>query len=193
MKCGRSFDSGQRGDRWSLPEWIGLSGRARRVWFRASSRNSRGPSSAPSRTRRRLSGPDAAGGRQHWPEVAASYFGEANECDMVPQLALSPRLFFALQQEDCRPLVELLSRIPDSPEGCQWVTLLRNHDELTLSLATDEERDYLFQEYASESSMLAQWRDRATAGALGAVRSPQDRASVRAPPRAAWCSGHLLW
>jgi len=88
-----------------------------------------------------------------WPEVAASYFGDGDECDMAPHLALAPRLFFSLQQEDCRPLVELLSRTPTPPAGCQWVTLLRNHDELTLTLATDEERDYLFTEYAVESSM----------------------------------------
>src|SRR5205085_3882625 len=78
-----------------------------------------------------------------WPADAATYFGEGGECHMAPNLALTPRMFLALRQEDHQALIDILRQTPDPPHGCQWVTLLRNHDELTLSLATDEERDYL--------------------------------------------------
>ena len=91
-----------------------------------------------------------------WPTEAHRYFGNGDECQMAPQLALAQRMFLALRQENREPLVELLRKTPDPPAGCQWVTLLRNHDELTLSLATDEERDYLFREYACDPSM--RWR-----------------------------------
>jgi maltose alpha-D-glucosyltransferase/alpha-amylase len=88
-----------------------------------------------------------------WPEVAAGYFGGGRECHMAPNLALAPRVFLALKQEERQPLVDLVRHTPQPPPGCQWVTLLRNHDELTLSLATDEQRDYLFSEYAADLAM----------------------------------------
>ena len=64
-----------------------------------------------------------------------------------------PRLFMALRQEDRRPIVEILERTPDIPPGCQWGMFLRNHDELTLEMVTDEERDYLYNEYAKDQRM----------------------------------------
>ena len=85
-----------------------------------------------------------------WPGDAATYFGDGDECHMVPNLALAPRLLLAVRQQDRHPVTDLLRQTPDPPPGCQWVTLLRNHDELTLSLATDEERDYMFREYAAD-------------------------------------------
>jgi maltose alpha-D-glucosyltransferase/alpha-amylase len=92
-------------------------------------------------------------GLNAWPSQAAAYFGDGDECHMTPHLPLATRLFLALKQEDRQPLVDILRQTPAPSTGCQWVTLLRNHDELTLALATDEERDYLFQEYAAEASM----------------------------------------
>ena len=88
-----------------------------------------------------------------WPADAAGYFGRGDECHMTPNLALAQRLFLAVRQEDRHPIADVLRQTPDPPAGCQWVTLLRNHDELTLSLATDEERDYMFREYAADPQM----------------------------------------
>src|SRR6185437_13397269 len=81
------------------------------------------------------------------------YFGDGDECHMAPNLGLVQRLFLALRQEDRHPLADLLRRTPIPPADCQWVVLLRNHDELTLALATDEERDYLLREYAVDPRM----------------------------------------
>ena len=85
-----------------------------------------------------------------WPADAATYFGAGDECQMVPNLALAQRLFLAVRREDRHPIADLVRQTPGPPAGCQWVTLLRNHDELTLALATDEERDYMFREYAAD-------------------------------------------
>jgi maltose alpha-D-glucosyltransferase/alpha-amylase len=88
-----------------------------------------------------------------WPADALSYFGDGAECNAAPHLALAQRLFQAVRQEERHPVSELLRQTPKLPPGCQWITLLRNHDELTLSLATDEERDYMFREYAADPRM----------------------------------------
>jgi len=85
-----------------------------------------------------------------WPTEARTYFGDGDECQLAPNLPLAQRLFQAVRQEDRHPVASLLRDTPPPPAGCQWVTLLRNHDELTLTLATDEERDYMFREYAAD-------------------------------------------
>lgn len=88
-----------------------------------------------------------------WPGEVRSYFGDGDECHMAPNLALAQRLFLAVRQEDRHPLTDLLRQTPALPPHCQWITLLRNHDELTLALATDEERDYMYREYAGDPRM----------------------------------------
>jgi maltose alpha-D-glucosyltransferase/alpha-amylase len=86
-----------------------------------------------------------------WPEDAVAYFGESgNECQMSFHFPLMPRLFMALRLEDRLPIVEILKRTPAIPETCQWAMFLRNHDELTLEMVTDEERDYMYRSYAAE-------------------------------------------
>jgi maltose alpha-D-glucosyltransferase/alpha-amylase len=85
-----------------------------------------------------------------WPADVRGYFGDGDECHTALNLALTTRLFQALRQEDRHPMTDLLRQMPELPAGCQWITLLRNHDELTLALATDEERDYLYHEYAAD-------------------------------------------
>nr|MDQ2712662.1 alpha-glucosidase C-terminal domain-containing protein [Acidobacteriota bacterium] len=85
-----------------------------------------------------------------WPEDAVAYFGKGDECHMNFHFPLMPRLFMALQLEDRLPIVEILKRTPDIPETCQWAMFLRNHDELTLEMVTDEERDYMYRSYASD-------------------------------------------
>jgi maltose alpha-D-glucosyltransferase/alpha-amylase len=88
-----------------------------------------------------------------WPADVRTYFGDGDECDMAPNLALAQRLFLAVRQEERHPIADILRQTPAPPPGCQWVLLLRNHDEMTLSLATDEERDYMFREYAADPRM----------------------------------------
>ncbi len=85
-----------------------------------------------------------------WPEDAVAYFGKGDECHMNFHFPLMPRLFMALQLENRLPIVEILKRTPDIPETCQWAMFLRNHDELTLEMVTDEERDYMYRSYASD-------------------------------------------
>ncbi len=85
-----------------------------------------------------------------WPEDAVAYFGQGDECQMSFHFPLMPRLFMALRLEDRLPIVEILKRTPAIPENCQWAMFLRNHDELTLEMVTDEERDYMYRVYASD-------------------------------------------
>src|SRR6185312_7883864 len=85
-----------------------------------------------------------------WPEDAVAYFGNGDECHMNFHFPLMPRLFMALRLEDRLPIVEILKRTPAIPENCQWAMFLRNHDELTLEMVTDEERDYMYRWYAAD-------------------------------------------
>ena len=79
-----------------------------------------------------------------WPEDAAAYFGQGDECHMAFHFPLMPRMFMALRMEDRFPIVDILQQTPPIPETCQWALFLRNHDELTLEMVTDEERDYMY-------------------------------------------------
>jgi maltose alpha-D-glucosyltransferase / alpha-amylase len=78
-----------------------------------------------------------------WPEDAAAYFGEGDECHMNYHFPLMPRLFMAVRMEDRFPIIDILQQTPEIPDNCQWAFFLRNHDELTLEMVTDEERDYM--------------------------------------------------
>jgi len=88
-----------------------------------------------------------------WPEDAAAYFGDDDECHMNFHFPLMPRLFMAIRQEDRFPILDILEQTPDAPENCQWAVFLRNHDELTLEMVTDEERDYMIRAYARDPRM----------------------------------------
>jgi maltose alpha-D-glucosyltransferase / alpha-amylase len=88
-----------------------------------------------------------------WPADVRAYFGDADECHMAFHFPLMPRLFMALQQEDRHPINEIINQTPDIPATCQWAIFLRNHDELTLEMVTDEERDYMYQAYAADPQM----------------------------------------
>ncbi|MDE2490501.1 MAG: maltose alpha-D-glucosyltransferase [Elusimicrobia bacterium] len=85
-----------------------------------------------------------------WPEDAVKYFGDGDECHMAFHFPLMPRLFMAMRREERRPIAEIMARTPAIPDNCQWALFLRNHDELTLEMVTDEERDYLWREYAKD-------------------------------------------
>ena len=86
-----------------------------------------------------------------WPEDAAAYFGNGDECHMNFHFPLMPRMFMALELEDRFPIVDILRQTPPIPKNCEWATFLRNHDELTLEMVTDEDRDYMYRAYAQES------------------------------------------
>ena len=88
-----------------------------------------------------------------WPEDVREYFGDGDECHMAYHFPLMPRIFMALALEDRYPIAEILRQTPDIPENCQWAIFLRNHDELTLEMVTDRERDYMYRMYAEESRM----------------------------------------
>ncbi|WP_207496514.1 maltose alpha-D-glucosyltransferase [Aridibaculum aurantiacum] len=85
-----------------------------------------------------------------WPEEAASYFGNGDECHMNYHFPVMPRMFMALQMEDRYPITDIFDQTPAIPETCQWAIFLRNHDELTLEMVTDEERDYMYKVYAKD-------------------------------------------
>ncbi len=85
-----------------------------------------------------------------WPEDAAQYFGDGDECQMNFHFPMMPRLFMAIRLEDRLPIMEIAEQTPEIPDNCQWALFLRNHDELTLEMVTDEERDYMYRVYAHD-------------------------------------------
>ncbi len=85
-----------------------------------------------------------------WPEDAAAYFGGGDECHMNFHFPLMPRLFMSIHMEDRFPVIDILQQTPEIPPSCQWALFLRNHDELTLEMVTDEERDYMYRVYAHD-------------------------------------------
>jgi maltose alpha-D-glucosyltransferase / alpha-amylase len=88
-----------------------------------------------------------------WPEDVRPYFGDGDEFHMAFHFPLMPRIFMAVRQGIRKPIVEIIQRTPGIPEDCQWCMFLRNHDEMTLEMVTDEERDYMYQEYAADPRM----------------------------------------
>lgn len=85
-----------------------------------------------------------------WPEDAINYFNNGDECHMAFHFPLMPRLFMALHMEDRYPIIDILQQTPAIPENCQWALFLRNHDELTLEMVTDEDRDYMYRVYTKD-------------------------------------------
>jgi maltose alpha-D-glucosyltransferase/alpha-amylase len=88
-----------------------------------------------------------------WPADVVDYYGEGDECHMCLHFPLMPRMFMAVRREQRMPITEILAQTPEIPEGCQWAIFLRNHDELTLEMVTDDERDYMYSEYATDPRM----------------------------------------
>jgi maltose alpha-D-glucosyltransferase/alpha-amylase len=88
-----------------------------------------------------------------WPEDVVDYFGDGDECHMSFHFPVMPRMFMALRREEALPILEILDRTPAIPDNAQWGLFLRNHDELTLEMVTDEERDYMYSEYAKDPRM----------------------------------------
>jgi maltose alpha-D-glucosyltransferase/alpha-amylase len=88
-----------------------------------------------------------------WPADVVEYFGDGDECHMAFHFPVMPRMFMAMRREDALPMVEILEQTPLIPDNAQWGLFLRNHDELTLEMVTDEERDYMYTEYAKDPRM----------------------------------------
>ena len=88
-----------------------------------------------------------------WPDDVRPYFGDGDECHMAFHFPLMPRIYMALRQEDRLPITEIMARTPEIPENCQWGIFLRNHDELTLEMVTDDERDYMYLAYSADPRM----------------------------------------
>ena len=87
-----------------------------------------------------------------WPEDSASYFGDGDECHMNYHFPLMPRLYMSVKLEDRHPITDIFDQTPEIPENCQWATFLRNHDELTLEMVTEEERDFMYNTYAPDKN-----------------------------------------
>ena len=85
-----------------------------------------------------------------WPEDTKDYFGDGDECHMAFHFPLMPRMYMAIAREDRFPITDILRQTPDIPETCQWAIFLRNHDELTLEMVTESERDFLWETYAAD-------------------------------------------
>jgi maltose alpha-D-glucosyltransferase / alpha-amylase len=88
-----------------------------------------------------------------WPDDVRIYYGDGDECHMAFHFPLMPRMYMALRQEDRLPIVDIMAQTPEIPSNCQWGLFLRNHDELTLEMVTDEERDYMYLAYSADPRM----------------------------------------
>jgi maltose alpha-D-glucosyltransferase / alpha-amylase len=88
-----------------------------------------------------------------WPSDVRAYFGASDECHMAFHFPVMPRMYMAIRKEDRTPVVDIMRQTPEIPPDCQWAIFLRNHDELTLEMVTDEERDYMYREYARDPRM----------------------------------------
>ena len=88
-----------------------------------------------------------------WPADVRPYFGDGDECHMAFHFPLMPRIYMALRQEDRLPITDIMAQTPAIPDNCQWGLFLRNHDELTLEMVTDDERDYMYFAYSADPRM----------------------------------------
>ena len=127
-----------------------------------------------------------------WPEDVLPYFGDGDECHMAFHFPVMPRMYMAIAQEDRHPITDILRQTPDIPATCQWAIFLRNHDELTLEMVTDRERDYLWNIYAAGSPHAAQPRDPPPPRAAAGQRPAQDRADEQPAAVDARHADHLL-
>ena len=129
-----------------------------------------------------------------WPEDAVAYFGDGDgdECHMGFHFPVMPRLFMAIQMEDRFPIVDILQQTPAIPDLAQWALFLRNHDELTLEMVTDEERDYMYRVYAQDPQARINLGIRRRLAPLLQNNRPQDRADERPAVVAAGHAGPLL-
>ena len=127
-----------------------------------------------------------------WPSDVLAYFGDGDECHMCFNFPLMPRMYLAAKRGDREPIERILDEMPEIPPGCQWGLFLRNHDELTLEMVTDIERDEMYAEYARDPEDAAQHRHRPAAGAAARQQPAADGAVPRPAAVAAREPGPLL-
>ena len=127
-----------------------------------------------------------------WPEDVSAYFGDGDECHMAYHFPLMPRIYMAIAQEDRFPITDILRQTPDIPANCQWALFLRNHDELTLEMVTDVERDYLWSTYATDPRARINLGIRRRLASLDGQRPAQDRAHELAADVVPRHADHLL-
>ncbi len=127
-----------------------------------------------------------------WPADVVDYFGDGDECHMAFHFPVMPRMFMALRREEATPILEILSQTPHIPTNCQWGLFLRNHDELTLEMVTDEERDYMYAEYAKDPRMKLNVGIRRRLAPLHGRRPRRDRAAARDALQPAGLAGPVL-
>ena len=116
-----------------------------------------------------------------WPADVVEYFGDGDECHMAFHFPVMPRMFMAVRREEANPIYEILAQTPGIPDNCQWGLFLRNHDELTLEMVTDEERDYMYAEYAKDPRMKINVGHPPAARPAAGRRPRRDRAAARDP------------
>ena len=131
-----------------------------------------------------------------WPSDVVDYFGDfesgGDECHMCFHFPVMPRIFMAVRRESRFPISEILEQTPPIPDGCQWGIFLRNHDELTLEMVTDDDRDYMWDEYAKDPRMKANIGIRRRLAPLLDNDDQPDGAVHRAAALAARIAGALL-
>ena len=127
-----------------------------------------------------------------WPEDAQHYFGDGDECHMSFHFPLMPRMYMAIAREDRFPITDIMRQTPDIPANCQWAIFLRNHDELTLEMVTDSERDYLWETYAADRRARINLGIRRRLAPLLRARPPPHRADERPAAVDARHAGDLL-
>ena len=127
-----------------------------------------------------------------WPEDAQQYFGDGDECHMAFHFPLMPRMYMAIAREDRFPITDIMRQTPEIPDNCQWAIFLRNHDELTLEMVTDRERDYLWETYATDRRARHQSRHPPPPRTAAGTRPAADRADERPAAVDARHAGDLL-
>ncbi len=128
-----------------------------------------------------------------WPGELARYFDAGDEFHMAFHFPLMPRMYLALAQGDASAIIDILEATPAIPESCQWMLFLRNHDELSLEMVTENEREFMWREYAPEPQMILNLGIRRRLAPIHAQRPPQDRSNQLAAFHPAWFSHPLLW
>ncbi len=112
-----------------------------------------------------------------WPADVRPYFGDGDECHMAFHFPLMPRIYMALRQEDRLPITDIMAQTPPIPDNCQWGLFLRNHDELTLEMVTDDERDYMYFAYSADPRMRINVGIRRRLAPAGRQQPPPHRAA----------------
>ncbi len=155
-----------------------LPGRARRHQLRESSRNAPADQAVcAAKSTRTIANRMILAEANQWPTDVRPYFGDGDECHMAFHFPLMPRIYMALRQEDRLPITDIMAQTPAIPDTCQWGLFLRNHDELTLEMVTNDERDYMYLAYSADPRMRVNLGIRRRLAPLAGQQPPPHRAA----------------